>query len=127
VRILRYILVDLLYNLSLSAFFLFNLKGNGRANLLVSLNIASIAFIFELVLICYYVASLLFDLHNRYIHIVLFSLFYIYANTVAISYSEDIYFHIATITFSITLLYLYNKKEVVSNKQKGNNELEIDK
>lgn len=113
-KIIKYLIVDFFFLIAIVIIFLFNRGNDGKVNILMSVLIGTAAFIFETMLLIYYIISRLWDFYSRITHVILFFSFVGFVNVVSILYlikGEIIGggFYLFVLFFSIASSYCYNK------------------
>jgi len=120
-RVVKFVLIDILFISVLTLSFLFNSDNDLRVNILLSISIGLASLFFELFFVTFYIISLTFDLYSRLLHVLLFSTFFLYINYIAFEYFKEhsvigLSFYLFIFFFSILLIALYYKALVIFDR-----------
>lgn len=88
-RIVKFLLFDLLCEFLFSILFLFNSANDLRVNILLAISIGVAGLVFEFGLLFIYVVSSITGVYSRIAHAMLFSIFIIYVNVISLLYFKD--------------------------------------
>jgi|GEM_PF-5225128 len=103
-RILRFILIDLFFLMTIGVSFLFNSSSDLKINILLMISVLIVSSYFEIVLLAFYILTIVFDLYRKHLHTILFSLIFIYINYITFQYwQEDRIIHFPFFAFELLL------------------------
>ncbi len=113
-RIVKFLLIDLLFIALTAFFFLFNYDNDPRANILLAISIGLAGSLFELVFLAIYIISTITDKYDKNIHALLFSAFFIYVNIISFLYLRDgemvdLNFYVFEFLYSVFAILVYRR------------------
>jgi hypothetical protein len=113
-RIVRFVLIDFAMIAVLLIILLLNKNNLFNVNILISIYVFVAFCIFELVLILFYFLSIIFSFYRIIFHVLLYSLFFIYVNVIAIQDNLelevfDVGYCVIIVLSSLFIVFIYHQ------------------